>query len=407
MYLAEWASWEACITPKKANRKPVMGSKPRQYIESRTEDIKTMMAARHPRAKLTGPVYACNDTFLELRCGTMEQWRGLMTIAVLMWLGFAVAFSVNPVMIDLADFQKRWASDSTGVVVTFIFCVTIFIGMFYAYYRFAFQYSRMEIFTTRHLLVRFNRITRQVYIHRPKNCGGVVVMPWEKTSCQCAPDLNMALTWDLQDGEYGFPTVSVMVGRPCRKEDDLLAQWEFIRRYMDDGGLANLKKPRWIFTHFPSPIQAFMPQSIGDPIWYFVKEGHYWLLLIHAFLSIGSLPIKLGHWFSLLLCVRPRWPKIIREAGQPGKPIPKISTIDDYPPDIAALLKAHAYRWKITPKPEGEAEEEVEDELDQDEREAEEAWQQAEEAARLEAEEDAKTRIPHTPPVILPGKWLM
>ena len=184
MYLAEWAGWEACITPKKANRKPIMGSKTRRGIESRRKDKEEMMAARHPRAKLTGPVYACNDTFLELRCGTMEQWRGLMTMAVLMWLTFAVGMNGQGIIRELTDdFQGSWESDATGVAFSLITCFTFMFGMLYAYYRFAFQYSRMEIFTTRHLLVRFNRITRQVYVHRPKNCGGIVVMPWEETSC--------------------------------------------------------------------------------------------------------------------------------------------------------------------------------------------------------------------------------
>jgi hypothetical protein len=63
------------------------------------------------------------------------------------------------------------------------------------------------------------------------------------------------------------------------------------------------------------------------------------MVIMEILLSPGSLPIKLGYWLSLLLCVRPRWPKIIEEAGQPGKLVPEISKIDDYPPEIAAKLK--------------------------------------------------------------------
>jgi hypothetical protein len=75
------------------------------------------------------------------------------------------------------------------------------------------------------------------------------------------------------------------------------------------------------------------------------------LLISPAFLIIG-----LSHWASLLLCWKPRWPKIIQEAGKPGKPVPKISSIDDYPPKIAEELKRKSHIWMVRPgDPEKEA----------------------------------------------------
>ncbi|EKT4543507.1 hypothetical protein QEM15_005772, partial [Pseudomonas putida] len=56
-----------------------------------------------------------------------------------------------------------------------------------------------------------------------------------------------------------------------------------------------------------------------------------------------------GHWLSLLLCWRPRWPKVIREAGLPGKPVPPVTTLSDYPPAIQARLLANADRWQLKP----------------------------------------------------------
>lgn len=63
-----------------------------------------------------------------------------------------------------------------------------------------------------------------------------------------------------------------------------------------------------------------------------------------AFVIIGT-----GHWLSLLLCWRPRWPKVIREAGTPGKPVPPVTTLSDYPQAIQERLLANADRWQLKP----------------------------------------------------------
>ncbi|MFD3213678.1 hypothetical protein RAC78_22690, partial [Pseudomonas sp. LR_7] len=68
------------------------------------------------------------------------------------------------------------------------------------------------------------------------------------------------------------------------------------------------------------------------------------VLISPAFLIAGT-----GHWLSLLLCWKPRWPKIIREAGLPGKPTPAITTVDDYPPHIQERLRENAYIWTVHP----------------------------------------------------------
>jgi len=51
--------------------------------------------------------------------------------------------------------------------------------MGYFYLKYGLGITRLEAFTSRHMLVRFNRITQQVYLHRPNYCGGTVILPWE------------------------------------------------------------------------------------------------------------------------------------------------------------------------------------------------------------------------------------
>ncbi|WP_230380341.1 hypothetical protein [Pseudomonas fulva] len=93
--------------------------------------------------------------------------------------------------------------------------------------------------------------------------------------------------------------------------------------------------------------QAFTPQFEGLTH-YFRRSSRITklglVLISPAFLIIGT-----GHWLSLMLCWKPRWPKIIREAGLPGKPVPPLTTLDDYPPAIQERLRENAYLWATRP----------------------------------------------------------
>jgi hypothetical protein len=122
-------------------------------------------------------------------------------------------------------------------------------------------------------------------------------------------------------------------------------EWEFIRRYMEDGP-DSIPRPR-LSTHLPSPIQAFSAQFEG--MGRFIRTSGWpmkvaLLMIWPAYLVIGT-----AHWVSLLLCWRPRWPKIIREAGRPGKPVPRVTTLEDYPLEIQERLLANADRYELKP----------------------------------------------------------
>nr|WP_232097617.1 hypothetical protein [Pseudomonas sp. URMO17WK12:I11] len=123
------------------------------------------------------------------------------------------------------------------------------------------------------------------------------------------------------------------------------SEWEFIRRFMDEGP-EDLPRPP-MTSHFPWPWQAFTPQFEGLTH-YFRKSSRIiklgLVLISPAFLIIGT-----GHWLSLMLCWKPRWPKIIREAGLPGKPVPPLTTVNDYPPAIQERLRENAYLWAVRP----------------------------------------------------------
>lgn len=153
------------------------------------------------------------------------------------------------------------------------------------------------------------------------------------------------LGWFPNDTLLPFPAY-VFVGKQSSQLGDLQSEWEFIRRYMDEGGVQAVEKPR-ISSQLPLPWPAFTAQF--DALGPFLRNSGpvVWLgclLISPAFVILG-----LSHWASLLLCWRPRWPRIIREAGQPGKPVPAFTTVEDYPADVRAQLLANAHRWALRP----------------------------------------------------------
>jgi hypothetical protein len=313
------------------------------YAETLAEDKARMDAERFPRAFTTSPVYACNDTYLEMRCGGMENRRGFVTLFVFAWFYFIWMFADSALLIIGGNIQDDWRwifpfSITGGTVVILVFL----------FLKFGITIWRWEAFTTRHLLIRFNRITRQVYVHRPKNCGDIVIMPWEGIMHTIQAPYPLGLAWVIQDGENVYPNVAALVGKTTPIKEELQASWEFIRRYMDEGGLSAIEKPE-ITSRFPWPWAVFKTQIEGMEVFLQVTVKNPLFLIGYIMILPIVIILVLCHWISLLLCWPPRWPKIILEAGQAGKPMPKISEIDDYPPKIAAKLKANAERWRILP----------------------------------------------------------
>ncbi|MFK1566673.1 DUF6708 domain-containing protein, partial [Pseudomonas aeruginosa] len=187
------------------------------------------------------------------------------------------------------------------------------------------------------LLIRFNRVTRQVYLHRPRFAGGITVLDWEQVTPQSVVGQAEAenigrqvlLLWD--PAVTGLPHLHlVFVGKTADGTSDLVNLWEFIRRYMEEGP-QSVPAPKKLVGKVPWPWQSVMASlSFFRPLW---RAGLRWQVACWVALTSPALLLhSAGHWVSLLLCWEPRWPRIIREAGLPGKPVPPLSTAADWPP---------------------------------------------------------------------------
>ncbi|WP_233631338.1 MULTISPECIES: DUF6708 domain-containing protein [unclassified Pseudomonas] len=360
MYFVEWLTWFAFTESKeerdafdkqdkKFKRKVI-------YESDREEEIEFAKKPASNTPKSRGPVYVYNENVLEMRCGMWEAKRGLISILSLTIIFMVIGDMYNviksiKILVLLAQNYQGEPYGERLFLASFFFIMGV--GTLWLYLKFGLRFTRFEMFTSRHLLIRFNRITQQVYLHRPNYCGGIVTLPWhgvtssgsdKKYATAGGIGIPLSLIWSPPFAGALHPEF-IHIGKAANNFTELQAEWEFIRRFMDEGP-EGLPRPH-ITSHFPWPWQAFTPQFEGLTHYFrgssrITKIGL--ILISPAFLIIGT-----GHWLSLMLCWKPRWPKIIREAGLPGKPIPALTTIDDHPPHIQERLRENAYLWEARP----------------------------------------------------------
>lgn len=360
MYFVEWLTWLAYIDPKEEREAfEKQHKKVKRKITYESDDQEMIEAAKKPAnnsPRSRGPVYVYNEHILEMRCGMWEDKRGLISIISLAFIAyslvnFAIALEDIKSLISLSlNYNGEPYGEQLFMGSLFF---TLGVGALWLYLKYGLRFTRFEMFTSRHLLIRFNRTTQQVYLHRPTYCGGIVTLPWhgvtsggsdKKYATAGGVGLPLELLWPPSFAGALHPEL-VHVGKAANNYTEQQAEWEFIRRFMDEGP-EGLPRPR-ITSHFPWPWQAFTPQFEGLTRYFrtssrITKIGL--VLISPAFLIIGT-----GHWLSLMLCWKPRWPKIIREAGLPGKPVPPFTTLDDYPPAIQERLRENAYLWAARP----------------------------------------------------------
>ncbi|WP_012053198.1 DUF6708 domain-containing protein [Pseudomonas putida] len=355
MFLIEWGCWKMA-TESSASCKAdyAQRSLPDKRSDSNVSDvdldISFKSASEHPHTR--GPIYAFNETYFDMRCGGSEEKRGLITLMTLggvaptiyAWAQLTHGFLVFNIS-ALPEFN-------IPIILLNTLALLIGAGLTYLYLRYGFHLTRLELFTSRHLLIRFNRKTQQVHLHRPTYCGGIVTFPWRETGSTSTYQeddplslgTRLGLVW--HPSRTGLPHMEMaLLGKQGQGGSELRDEWEFIRRYMEEGPHA-VPRPR-LSTQLPSPIQAFSAQFEG--LGRFFRKSSWLFKVALLFVWPAFVIIGTGHWLSLLLCWRPRWPKVIREAGMPGKPVPPVTTLSDYPPAIQARLLANADRWQLKP----------------------------------------------------------
>ncbi|WP_457266398.1 DUF6708 domain-containing protein, partial [Pseudomonas sp. P5_C3] len=263
-------------------------------------------------------LYNYNPTYIDVRTPNDEK-RGLITLIVggvgagLLWMFFLAFY-----FLATYYYNEHKGSESTPLsIIDFIslhIIPLIPITSLYLYIKYVFRYLRLEAFTARRLIVRFNRITRKIYLLRPKHLGGIVALDWDTAEVCINPKMSeldgtggfVMLGWDKEthsvrdaDGHLKDDFEITFVGKPTRNASELLAFWEYIRRYMEEGPEA-APKPKKLIGKFPWPWRSFMAVWQLDSR--FVKIPQLWIFVpIYGLLLPLILVHACGHWVSLLL----------------------------------------------------------------------------------------------------------
>lgn len=347
MYMLERGAWVMQIDPKLRGQTETDMARGLAEDRARKECGKdgAGLVGIHDRVSdspsADGSIYAFNETYIEIYAGALQERRGVVTILtlLLMYVVWTTAYVTVASLIGcITGTDPMNGSQATVGLYLFTAFTTIVSGGFYwAIYKWAWRWLRLENFVQRRLLIRFNRVTRQVYLHRPSYAGGLATLAWDQVSPEPAVDrpewagagtqLMLAWTNDMT----GLPYFHIMfVGKTADGTSDIVNLWEFIRSYMEEGPEA-VPRPKKLLGKVPWPwLSLQAPWSFMKPLWSADMKPK--VLLWTVLLSPVMLIHATGHWLSLLLCWEPRWPRIIREAGLPGKPVPPLSTAADWPP---------------------------------------------------------------------------
>ena len=195
-------------------------------------------------------------------------------------------------------------------------------------FKYLFWIFRMECLVQRHIVVRFNRKTRKIYINRPNFAGGNQVYDWDDVVASVDPDdqvvtkkrkreILMLFFFKQRTGAEYHDVV--FLGAPLRSDHELYALWEYIRRYMEEGP-ESIPKPKCI-PSFPWPWRSLLaPWSFLENKW----AAAPWSPRMIALVLIAS-PVMLlhavAHWCSLLLCWPVYWPRQLRRESTASEPV--------------------------------------------------------------------------------------
>ena len=124
-----------------------------------TKDYTKEIVSHNPRP--IGPYYAYNEHYLEIRNGMFENFRGIITwISIFLFLPtYLSGYLWVGIALRLLNHEATKIISNTFVMVI---ALILFLITFYLYIRYFRYVYRLELFTIRHIRIRFNRITRQV-----------------------------------------------------------------------------------------------------------------------------------------------------------------------------------------------------------------------------------------------------
>jgi hypothetical protein len=248
-------------------------------------------------------VIRMNSTFLEIRDKFFLE-KGLWTFWGLFCLLVCPIFAFFLPSLFMTD----WPTSSElerQAVLRGLLSVVVFLAVGWLFW---FTRLRKECFRYTHYPIRFNRLTRKVHVFQPD--GTVMTEDWEKlyfTLCKNSHGGD----WEVrghrltEDGKTVLKTFALSY-MGWRGDERLLAQWEFVRRYMEKGPdealllaishVNNIADRRETYWHGVRTLLANLGPSM--------------VMVSFVMTPFASL-FAIGRWICMRTCKIPRWPQEI------------------------------------------------------------------------------------------------
>ena len=291
--------------------------------------------------------YAQNDAYLELcNPGWNLQWRAgmgnlfvILPALVLIWMWYG--FAVHPLFFETIIFfwqtmpyaQDDWPYVAFGWLLLFPLAAA---SAFMIFAWFHYMGMRTCFFAYARGRIRFNRLTRKVYVLRPGYCGGNVVLEWERLVALFEPEgasagakqtiKALALyhpPFDVADPQAKGEDC-IFVGPALPGPQEAASLWEYIRQYMEAGPTVD---------HVPVDGKGIARYLHPDYSTYCGKPDarQYALEQKPGFMETGF------HMLSQITCSWPAFPKEWESDSGMGEP-------EDKPVQTGAVMTALAYR---------------------------------------------------------------
>ncbi|MBA9848087.1 DUF6708 domain-containing protein [Ralstonia pickettii] len=265
-----------------------------------------------------GNVYRIDSTCLEIIDDAQDQIQimGLGSVICIAATAFSLGWCGMWVAGPFVDSPQTMAQD--GYWFWTILGVVTFVAFTAFFSTVGYDILRRNLFTLKRRPIRLNRKTRRIYAIRTKDPDGVWEVPWSNDEFFCIGKRKVGglkRAYDMYDvrhytlDEQGNVVRAFVLGQMVFTLEQAQLQWEYFRRYMQDGP-ANLPEP----YRFWAPRETFAEG-------YRICWGPRFTDLFFASMRYVMLPFTLleatCRWLTLITCSDPGWPAEIEAACKP------------------------------------------------------------------------------------------
>ena len=265
-----------------------------------------------------GNVYSINSTYLEIVDDAHDRIQAIGFAWITGIATSAIAGFMGKFFITLPSIHSPEIKAQDGYWPLVIIFASVFSAMALLFFLLGLDMMRRNLFTLKRRPIRLNRRTRRIYAIRTKDPGGIWEVPWSNDEFFCIGKRKVGglkRAYDMYDVRHytldaqGNVVRAFVLGQMVFTVKQAQLQWEYFRRYMQDGP-ANLPEPR----RFWAPRESFWE---GYRICRRDKFPELFEQLSDLILWPFGLLEATCRWLILVTCSDPVWPAEIEAVCKP------------------------------------------------------------------------------------------